>query len=193
MKRYVAMLKLEKDGRRKYLLAAVAGLLAIALLSQFFPGLRVGETSDEIAVKQRKLAKYHEALREKKDLEARLTALNRTLDRLESRLLTGDTPALAAVDIQNLLNGIASRSAIDIRTMRVLKPNDEDQNKYIVIPVEFSITSTVRQLKEVLYRIESSPKYLTINNIRISAPKLQQPEQIQSTLTVAGFMKKPED
>lgn len=152
----------------------------------------VGETNAEIAVKQRKLAKYHKALREKKDLEARLASLNRTLGRLESRLLTGDTPALAAVDIQNLLNGIAGRRAIDIKTMRVLKPDGEDQNKYMVIPVEFSITSTVRQLKEVLYRIESSPKYLTINNIRITAPKLQQPEQIKSTLTVAGFMKKPE-
>ena len=193
MKRYVAMLKLGKDGRRKYLLVAAGALLIIALLYRFFPGLRVGEISAEIAVKERKLAKYHEALREKKDLEARLASLNRTVGRLESRLLTGDTPALAAVDIQNLLNGIAARSAIDIKTMRVLKPEDEDQGKYMVIPVQFSISSTVRQLKEVLYRIESSPKYLTINNIRITALKKQQPEKIQSTLTVAGFMKKSED
>ena len=185
------MMKLKIDKRRKYLLIAGAVVLFIALLYRFSPGLRVGETSAEIVLKERKLAKYHKALREKKDMEARLASLNRALGRLESRLLTGDTPALAAVDIQNLLNGIAGRSAIEIKTMRVLKPEDEDEAKYIVIPVEFSITSTVRQLKEVLYRIESSPKYLTIRKIRINAAKSREPEQIQSTLTVAGFMRKP--
>ena len=185
------MLRLRIDKKRKYLLIAGAVLLFIALLYRFSPGLRVGETTAEIALKERKLAKYHKTLREKKDMEARLASLNRALGRLESRLLTGDTPALAAVDIQNLLNGIAGRSAIDIKTMRVLKPEDEDEAKYIVIPVQFSITSTVRQLKEVLYRIESSPEYLTIRKIRIHAAKSREPEQIQSTLTVAGLMRKP--
>ena len=74
----------------------------------------------------------------------------------------------------------------------LLKPENEDQSKYMVIPVQFSITSTIRQLKEVLYRIESSPRYLIVKTIKVSAAHSGQAEQIKSTLTVAGFMKKPE-
>ena len=67
-----------------------------------------------------------------------------------------------------------------------------DEENYLSVPVQFTISSTIRQLKEMLYRIETSPKYLTIKKIRISVRHTRGLRQIQSNLTVAGVMKSVE-
>jgi hypothetical protein len=185
------MLKIRLDKRKKYLLLGGAALLIIGAAYRFFPLLGISDTRAEIAIKERKLAKYQEAVLEKKVLEQKLASRNRTLSRLESGLLSGDTPALAAVDIQNLLKGFAARSGIDIKTTSIIPPSEEDGSGYLIVPVQFELVSNIKQLKEILYRIETSPKHLTIKMIKASVPDIQQPKEIQSILIVGGYMRKP--
>jgi hypothetical protein len=187
----VRLNNLRLDKRKKTLILAGAALLFLGLLYRLMPLLSLGEIKDDISIKQRKLVKYREALREKKDLQTRLISLNRVMNRLEAGFLSGSTPALAAVDIQNLLNDIAGRSNIDIKSMRVLKPKS-DYEEYTIVSVELTINANVKQLKELLYRIENSPKYLVAERVRIRALKAPQSDELRSTLTVAGLMKKTE-
>lgn len=188
------MLKFKFDKKRKYIIIIGAVLLLLGLIYRLFPFFQgIQSASAENVLKEKQLAKYRQMVHEGKNLEARLISLNRTLTRAESGLLTGKTPPLAAVDIQNILNKIASRSDVEMKTVRVLKPEKLDEKNYLSVPVQFSISSTIRQLKEILYRIETSPKYLTVKKVRINVARRGSSRQIRSDITVAGVMKKAEN
>jgi len=188
------MLQLNVDKRKKYIFIIGAILLLLGLVYRSFPFLQgLQAAGEEIVLKERQVAKYRQMVHQTNGFEARLISLNRTLDRAESGLLTGDTPALAAVDIQNILNKIAGGSDVEIRTVRVLKTKELDEGDYLSVPVQFTITPTIKQLKEILYRIETSSKYLTVKKIRITVPRRKGPEKIQSDLTVVGVMKSAQE
>jgi Tfp pilus assembly protein PilO len=158
-------------------------------LEKMFP------SGEEIAVKQKQLIKFRQMVLQRSELEARLVALNRALERAESGLLTGETQAIAAVDIQNLLNDLANRNQVEIKSMRVLKAtavgDEEFENAiYMRIPLQVSIISAIRQVKEMLYSIETYPKLLRVENLRLRVTDLKKPEQIHTDLTVAGYMKR---
>ncbi|PIW01583.1 MAG: hypothetical protein COW41_02215 [Deltaproteobacteria bacterium CG17_big_fil_post_rev_8_21_14_2_50_51_6] len=60
-----------------------------------------------------------------------------------------------------------------------------------MVPVEFTLTSTIRQLNEIIYEIEASPKYLYIQQMRIDVARARgSSATIQSQITVAGIMRK---
>ncbi len=108
---------------RKYILIGGAILLLIGAIYRFFPEIEAFQPSgEEIVLKQKKLIKYRQTVEERSQTDAKLIALNRSLERSEAGLLNGETPALAAVDIQNILNQIASKSKVEVKAMRVLEP-----------------------------------------------------------------------
>lgn len=185
------MLKFKIDKKRKYILITVAVLFLFGLLYRLLPsfqGIQAG--GEEIALKEKQLGKYRQMIQEGDNLEERVISLNQTIKRMESGLLTGKTPSLAAVDIQNILNEIASKSDVEIKTVRVLKAGDLDGKSYLSVPVQFTTSSTIGQLKKFLYRIETSQKYLTVKKVRINVVRRGGSKKIRCDVTVAGLMKK---
>ncbi len=144
---------------------------------------------NDISVQMKRVAKYRQAVKERGLLEAKITSLNKSLQRAEAGLLTGQTAALAAVDIQNVLNEIALASGVEIRSVQILKSQKQDADPYVGIPVQFTVYATIRQLKDILYRIETSPKFLlTVERIGISVFGASAPGQIRCDITVSGIM-----
>ncbi|OIP40933.1 MAG: hypothetical protein AUK25_06725 [Desulfobacteraceae bacterium CG2_30_51_40] len=169
-----------------------AFLLALAIAYRFWPDTEIfGSSIVEMEIKTKQIQKYRGALREKGAVEARKSFLAKTIAAAENGLLTGKTPALAAVEIQNILDGIAKTAKGDIKTLRILKTEDVQKEPYVMVPVEFTLTSTIRQLKEIIYKIETSPKYLCIQQMRIDVARARgSSATIQSQITVAGIMRK---
>lgn len=184
---------------RKYILIGGAILLLLGAVYRFYPDTEMFQPmGGDIALKERKIIKYRQMVQERNKLNAELISLNRALERAESGLLTGETPALAAVDIQNILNDIANRAQVQVQAMRVLTPEESDKESpekalYLKIPVQITLISGTRQLKEVLYQIETSLKFLKISEMRVRVNNLRDAEKIYSTLTVEGIMKKAID
>ena len=134
--------KLIIDKRRRYLLIAGAVLLLFGFafwLFPFFEGIQGGET--DIAAQKKRIAKYRQTVKGRGELEARLASLNKSLERAEAGLLTGKTAALAAVDIQNILNEIAIGSGVEMKSVQVLKSQQKDTEQYISVPVQFTISA----------------------------------------------------
>ncbi|MCX5839683.1 MAG: type II secretion system protein GspM [Deltaproteobacteria bacterium] len=179
------------DKRRRYLLIAGGVLLLFGLafrLFPFFEGIQGGET--DIDAQKKRIAKYQQTVQGRGELEARLASLNKSLERAEAGLLTGKTAALAAVDIQNILNEIALGSGVEIKSAQVLKSQQKDSEQYISVPVAFTVSATIRQLKDILYKIEASPKFfLTVERIGISVAGAGSPGQMRADITVSGIMK----
>jgi hypothetical protein len=190
------------DKKRRYLLIAGAVLLLVAFaywLFPFFEGIQGGET--DIASTKNRIARYRQVVRGKGELEARLVALSKSVEQAEAGLLTGETEALAAVNIQNTLNEIAMGSGVVIGSMQVLKspkaesnPNVRNPKKeeelYRSVPVQFSVSLTIRQLTDMLYKIEAHPKFfLTVEWIRISVAGAGSPGLIRCDIAVSGIMR----
>ena len=187
----MAPFSIRLDRQKKILLVIGAVILFIGVIYRFFPFFENIESLDnEILLKEKKLAKYHQMVRERNDLEAKLESLNQIIENAESGLLEGKTTALAAVDVQNILKEITDKSDMEVLTMRVMKPENKEEDVYITIPVQITIRSSVRQLKEVIYQIESSSRLLKISDCRVRVIRGRVEGQVQATLTIQGFMNK---
>jgi hypothetical protein len=181
--------------RRTKALLLIGGALLIAGLGyRFMPTLQgLNTPNEEIAVKEKQLRKYARMVESGKALSEELEANGKVLRELQSGLLAGKTPSLAAVDVQNILQGIAAGSGVEIRKVRVLKPEEIEGTDYVSIPVQFTLSSTIRQLKGVLYGLETASRYLSVEKITMKAsrsPRKRDDGIIQSDVTVSGKMKK---
>ena len=157
-------------------------------LFPFFEGIQGSET--DIAAQKKRAGKYLQTVKGRGEIEARLVSLNKALERAEAGLLTGRTAALAAVDIQNVLNEIAMGSGLEMRSVQVPKPQPKDTEQYVSVPVAFTVSASIRQLKDILYKIEASPKFfLTVERIGISVAGAGDPGKIRCEITVSGIMR----
>ena len=186
------------DKKRKYFLMVMAFLLIAGAIYRMWPQIQdIFSADDTIALKKKQVVKYQEMLQSADDLEKRVALAKTTLKQEESGLLTGKTPALAAADIQKVIHEMASKSQMKIKSIRVLNPKDDDESPYLSIPVEFVARGVIRQLKEFLYRIMASPKYLTVQKVKISVmlrrnrhTNNKQVERITANITINGFLKR---
>ena len=140
-------------------------------------------------MKEAKLLKFRKMVESGQSLDKTLKSLNKTLEELETGLLAGKTPSLAAAEIQKILHEITSRNNVEIKTMKVLTPEELGQKSYLSIPIEFCINANIRQLKEILYGIAVSPVYLNVKKMRAIYFRARGRE-FRSFITVAGFMKR---
>lgn len=186
------MPKLKIDKQKKYLFAALAVLLLAGLIYRFLPLLQnLVPTQEEIALREQTLVKYQKMVRTGKELDGRLASLNGMLSQLESKLLDGKTPPLAAVDIQKILHDIAQKNSVEIKSVRVLKPEEMEEKGYLSIPVTFHMIVSVRQLKDMLFSIENAEKILSVTNMEASF-FTRRSSDIRCNITVAGYMKQKE-
>jgi len=187
------MVKFNITKERKYILIAGSVLLLLGVLYRFSPTIQdLKPAGSENVLKKKKILKYRNKVLKRDKLQSQLMAMNRDLERDKFGLLSGKTPALSAVEIQNALNEISEKIDINMDTMRVLKPVDLEHMDYLSVPVQFSFKSTIRQLEKLLHKIESSPKFLTVTQMRIRR-RSTDPGHIESTITISGFLKKEDE
>jgi Tfp pilus assembly protein PilO len=192
----MTMVKIDK--KRKYFLMVAVFLLIAGVAYRIWPQIQdLRGTDGEIEVRKKQLVKYQRMFQAGDDLEKEVAALKKTLKQGESGLLTGKTPALAAADIQKVMQKMAEKSSVEIKRVRVLKPEDVGGNQYLSIPVQLTLNCSTRQLKNFLYQIRASSKYLTVQKVLITANRrrlrrgaTKQAESVRGDITVNGFLKK---
>ena len=186
------------DKKRKYFLLAAGFLLVVGVVYRTWPEIQNIQGADgDIALREKQLVKYQRMFQSSGDLEKEVAALKGILKQGESGLLTGKTPALAAADIQKVMREMAEKSQVEIKRVRVLKPEDVGGSHYLSIPVQLTIRATVRHLKELLYQIMTSSKYLTVQKVvitvhrrRLRKGEARKAEIVNADITVNGFLKK---
>jgi len=175
---------------RKYILIAGCLFIFLGLIYRFYPfGFDSFGDSPGIALKLKKIQKYTGVVNQKSYIEKYLTKLNKVYASSVNLFLMGSTPALGAVDIQNTLNKIAQKVGADIRRIDIRKAKKIENAGITRVPVRFSMTTTTRQLRDMIFHIESSPKLIRIINIQLSVAGKKLPESIRSTITVEGFIR----
>ena len=180
---------MELNRERKYILIAGAVLLICGLVYRFYPMFTdIFSVNEKIAVMQAQVQRYQTIIAKKKGLEKDIRSLRNRLKELEKSLLTGTTTSLAAVNLQDFIKKIAEAENIDIETMRVMSIKQKEDAKYTSVPVRFVIESNIRQLKNLLFQIESAPKLLIIRELDMDSLAHRGSGKIRSIITVEGMM-----
>ncbi|MDA8404589.1 MAG: type II secretion system protein GspM [Desulfobacteraceae bacterium] len=185
----LASIPLTKE--RKKILAAGAIVLLLGGIYRFYPDIRaMVSVSDEIAIKQKQVATYAGIAAQRQQIEKENAFVKRLQSQTEARLLSGATTSLAAVEIQNILNVIGTANNVKFDSMRVMKPEEDEKSGFIRLPVQFSMNSGIVQLRDILYKIEASPKLLIVKDLDASLSSSRgQDALIRSTITVEGIMR----
>lgn len=132
-------------------------------------------------------------LQRKRDLIARAGAITAELaattaraDGVSARLLISATPAVAASELQNLVKEMAAQAKTEVRSERILTP--VERGALLEIPVEVAVSGEIRQLVELLARLNDAPKLLTLQDLRVRVVNVSQPRDLLATLTLSGFI-----
>ena len=194
------MISLLLKKRRKII---VAGLVLMALPAMIYLFNSLNRSThrfhEALHLKQDKLDKYRQKVLEKKVMERQLLSLQTTFKQAEAALLTGKTVSLAAAEIQQIVTNITNAAGAQIMTVRILQPDRSAKEMYLAIPVEVTINSTMRQLTQLLYKLDNSAKLLSIAKLGIKSRAGRSrlvrgvsTVNLITTLTVEGFVKKME-
>jgi Tfp pilus assembly protein PilO len=151
----------------------------------------------QLEIQPQLLEKNLRFLNQKDELVAALEGAQNELKAREPRLLTGDTPSMSASDLQDSVQGLATKEGTQVITTRVLNP--EPTGNFAKISLQMEIGGQIDQIANVVRGIENSPKLLTIDEINVrslfrpvSFPQPQGPPQaamqnLRVSLTVSGF------
>jgi hypothetical protein len=83
----------------------------------------------------------------------------------EPKLLTGDTPSVSASDLQDVIQGLATKEGTQVITTRVLNP--ETAGNFAKISIQMEIGGQIDQLASLVRGIENSPKLLMVDEINV--------------------------
>ena len=142
---------------------------------------------EEIPVKIKQLEKYRQFVAGKSRAEKNLKRIKDLSKNGYLKMLSGETPPLAAAHLQDILKTLAAKSLINIKSEKVLDTRAKDFFKQIPVQIEF--TSTISNLTNFLYDIETYEKLLIINDLNIRVTSRRNPRDVRVTLVVSGLMK----
>lgn len=188
MKFDIDMKGLKIDGERKWIIIAGIVLLIIAIVYRVMPDEGFFSASDTSSMKKQQIIKYRELINQKGELEQKISSLKKAVASSSVMMLEGGSPALAAVDLQNIINLKAAQSEIKIKSVDVVKEKQVVKDGvYLSVPVRLTFDADVRQVKDFVYSIESDAKYLTITDLACTV-SASDSRMVNTVLTVEGYM-----
>jgi len=176
--------------RRERLVLVLGGLAVVVVLSWIFvvePLVeRARTTSELLPSREQVLARRLDLLARKDSIVKELERTSEDIERASARFLTEAAPAVAASELQKITKEMAAQASTEIRSERILPP--VERGEVLEIPVEIAVSGEVRQLVDLLARLEAAPKMLTVQDLRVRVVNVSQPKELLATLTVSGFI-----
>src|SRR3972149_7474214 len=195
----------ERLSRRERGLVGVTLAILIIPLARYFiigPYLERREwVKSQLALQPRLLEKNLRYLVRKDEFAAGLEAARNEIKAREPKLLTGDTPSVSALDLQDTAQNLAVKGGTQVITTRVLNP--ETVGSFAKIAIQMEIGGQIDQIANLIRAIDTSPKLLVVDEINVRSlfrpvgvPRPQAVPQVaiqnlRVSLTVAGYARAP--
>ena len=177
--------------RRERLIIAAAVCIAVVVGGWLFIVEPVRErnavTAELVPVREEVLTRRRELVARKAAVAAEVKAADERIEQLASRFLTAAAPAVAASELQNLAKALAVAATTETRSERIL-PTIE-RGELLEIPVEIAVSGEIRELVDLLNRLESAPKLIRVQDLKIRVMNITQPKDLLATMTLSGFIR----
>src|SRR5262245_5967784 len=173
---------------RRLILGAGAGAVVVAgWLVAVEPALERNRIAQEvIPARQEVLARRLELLGRKDAINAEMSAVSGKIDAAAGRFFTATTPAVTAAELQKLVKETAGQVRTEVRSERILPP--VDRGEILEIPIEITVSGEIRQLVDLLARLETVPKLLSVQDLKFRVVNVTQPKELLATITLSGFI-----
>ena len=168
--------------------AGVVALIVVAWLFVLEPIRERNEiTAELVPVREELLTRRRELVARKDTVASDLQAINQQIEKLSTRFLTAAAPAVAASELQNIAKEMAAAAKTETRSERIL-PTVE-RGELVEIPIEIAVSGEIRQLVDLLSRIESAPKLIRVQDLKVRVMNITQPKDLLATMTLSGFIR----
>jgi type II secretory pathway component PulM len=145
-------------------LVSVVALLAAWVILPFTR--RWHDREATIAAEQTRLGQLRDLVSSETTLKQRVDSLQHARQRLRGRFLTGSTPALAASNLQALLQSYADSSRVSLeRVDPVADPGTATANGLPSIPVRLSGQGDIYGVTALLGRLQGGEKLLAVDEL----------------------------
>tara|TARA_B100000315_G_scaffold72484_2_gene66030 strand:- start:3430 stop:3987 length:558 start_codon:yes stop_codon:yes gene_type:complete len=146
------------------------------------------EIQSKIEQKGMLLKRYKAILKRDDQLKKRVVYIKKEFDRMAKVLLVSAKPSLAASELQAILEDIIKKARSTVTNIKNNKPIEKEA--FYQIPIEITVDSTLRELKDIIYQIENSDKFLIVRDVNIRLVKSGDPEKLKTKFIIDGFAKK---
>jgi hypothetical protein len=162
--------RLSRRERRFVAAGAVVSTLALLSVWVALPFVRRWHDREAtIAAKATQLGQLRALVESEALARSRLVEHQRDRARLRERLLTGATPALAASNVQALLQGYADRSRVTLDRVDVVAgPGSATGETLPAIPVSLSGQGDIYGISELLTSLQHGGKLLVLDELRVT-------------------------
>ena len=168
-------------------LALAVGVLLGGWLLVVEPILEHNRAAGELVpAREQVLLQKRELIARRAAIAADLEAATSRLDTLGEGFLTSATPAVAASELQQIVKDMAAQAKTEVRSERILPP--ADRGELLEIPVEIAVSCEIRQLVDLLTRLDGAAKLLPVQDLKVRVVNLSQPKELLVTLTISGFI-----
>ena len=138
----------QRLSRREKRLVVVTLVIFGVILSRSFvlvPYIERREwVQSQLEIQPQRLERNFRYIDRKADIMAGLEKTRVELKSLEPYLLTGDTPSVSASDLQQTVQGLATRGGTQVVSTRVLNP--EPMGPFTRIPIQLEISGLIERL-----------------------------------------------
>jgi Tfp pilus assembly protein PilO len=176
--------------RREQLLIGGGALAALLVMGWAFVVQPIRErfraAAELTPVREQMLGRRLELVARKGAIAHELETTNAQIQAVADRFLSTATPAVAASELQKLAKEIAVKASTEIRSERILPP--VERGDLVEIPIEIAVSAEIRQLVELLTRLEQAPKIITVQDLKVRVVNVTQPKELLATMTLSGFI-----
>jgi type II secretory pathway component PulM len=149
-------------------LVSASALLAVWVVLPFVERWQFREES--IATQRARLMQLQSLIQEQSGLRQSLASRQRAHPSVRARLLTGSTPALAASDLQALLQRYADQSQVNLdRVDPVAEPGAPQKGELPAIPVRLTGQGDIYGLTALLNNVQHGEKLLVVDELSVNA------------------------
>ena len=175
--------------KRALTIAGMAAALFLLLAFGVFPMWdRWQAERANLAVRERTLLKYRDAVATRALRKTEGSTLEARLRDAEAGLLTGETPAIASAELRELIQQLAAEHAIEVRSSQFLpvKPLGDD---YWQVPLGLQLQGRMDSLVSFLKAGGASSKLLSVTQLSI-VTSANKEKLLTVNLTVAAILRR---
>jgi hypothetical protein len=145
------------------------------------------QTLDELKeAKQKTLEKYVSAINQKGALEQRINVLKESRKSRETTTVEGQTPSVAAANLQNMIKNIITGKGGTVSSERAEKSEDLSHLKVITVSID-TILPESKALYDILYLFENHPMTLLIRELDVRVRNMREPRELMVKFKVSAM------
>ena len=136
--------------------------------------------------KRMMLEKFVTAIAQKGTLESQINVLKESRKIEETRMVEGQTPSVAAANLQNIIKGTITGTGGTISSERVEKPEILNRFKIVTVSID-AILPEAGALSDVLYSFETNPATLLIRELDVRVRNIREPRDLAVKFKVSAI------